>query len=251
MENEIKIFNSMDELSQYFGELLKQQIDELPEGETFSMALSGGSTPKAVFRFLAEHFHEEIAWEKVQLFWGDERCVPPDDKESNYRMAKENLLSHIPIPESNIFRIKGENHPQEEALEYKKVVEQNVTMVEVMPVFDLFMLGMGDDGHTASIFPDHPELFRSDKLFEVAVHPETGQQRITATGKLINHSRVIVFLVTGEAKASVLAKILNKTGDWEMLPASMVHPHHGKLFWLLDEGASSKLDVSTRIGLIN
>ena len=241
MENEIKIFNTMDELSQYFGELLKQQIDELPEGETLSMALSGGSTPKAVFRFLTENFKEEIAWEKVQMFWGDERCVPPDDQESNYRMAKESLLSHIPIPESNIYRIKGENHPQEEALDYKKVVEQNVSMVEVMPVFDLFMLGMGDDGHTVSVFPDHPELFRSDRLFEVAVHPETGQQRITATGKLINHSRVIIFLVTGESKAAVLAKILNKTGDWEKFPASMVHPHNGKLFWLLDEGAASQL----------
>lgn len=249
MGTTIKIFNNMDSLSLYFGELLKQSIDELPEGHTFSMALSGGSTPKAVFRYLAEHYKEQIAWEKVQLFWGDERCVPPDEEESNYRMAKESLLDHIPIPESNIFRIKGENHPQEEALEYKKVVEQNVSMVEVMPVFDLFMLGMGDDGHTASIFPDHPELFRSDKLFEVAVHPETGQQRITATGKLINHSRKIVFLITGEAKSSVLANVLNKTGQWEMLPAAMVKPHNGNLYWLLDEGAASKLMNKVNSGL--
>ncbi len=241
----------MDELSSYFGELLKQSIAELPEGQTFSMALSGGSTPKAVFRFLVEHFKEQIPWERIQLFWGDERCVPPDDKESNYRMAKESLLDHIPIPESNIFRIKGENHPQEEALEYKKVVEQNVSMDEVMPVFDLFMLGMGDDGHTASVFPDHPELFRSDKLFEVAVHPETGQQRITATGKLINHSRRIVFLVTGKTKSSVLANILNKTGHWEMLPASMVHPLNGSLYWLLDEGAAAKLNDKTSSKLKN
>lgn len=242
MKPTIKIFNNMDKLSLYFGELLKQQIDELSEGETFSMALSGGSTPKAVFSYLAEHFKKEISWEKVQLFWGDERCVPPGDKESNYRMAKESLLDQVPIPESNIFRIKGENDPHEEALDYKKVVEQNVSMVEVMPVFDLFMLGMGDDGHTASVFPDHPELFRSDKLFEVALHPETGQQRITATGKLINHARMIVFLVTGESKATVLANILNKTGDWVRFPASMVHPHNGKLYWLLDKGAASKLE---------
>lgn len=236
----------MDELSLYFGELLKQQIDELPEGEKFSMALSGGSTPKAVFRFLTEHFNKQIDWGKVQVFWGDERCVPPDDQESNYRMAKESLLAHIPIPEANIFRIKGENHPYEEAVEYKKVVEQNVSMAGVMPVFDLFMLGMGDDGHTASVFPDHPELFRSDRLFEVALHPETGQQRITATGKLINHSRVIVFLVTGEAKSAVVANILNKTGPWEKLPAAMVHPHNGKLYCLLDEGAASRLDDKVR-----
>lgn len=249
METTIKIFNNIDELSLYFGKLLKQSIDELPEDQTFSIALSGGSTPKAVFYFLAQHFKEQIAWEKVQLFWGDERCVPPDDKESNYRMAKESLLNHIPIPESNIFRIKGENPPTDEALEYKKVIEQHVSMVEVMPVFDLFMLGMGDDGHTASIFPDHPEVFRSDRLFEVAVHPETGQQRITATGKLINHSRRIVFLVTGEAKSSVVANILNKTGQWEMLPASMVHPHNGTLYWLLDEEAASKLKDKASIDL--
>ena len=246
METTIKIFNNMDELSLFFGELLKERINELPEGHNFSMALSGGSTPKAVFRFLAEHFNKQIPWEKVQLFWGDERCVPTDDKESNYRMANENLLTHIPIPESNIFRIKGEIDPQEEALKYKKVVEQNVTMEEVMPVFDLFMLGMGDDGHTASVFPDHSELFQSDRLFEVAVHPETGQQRITATGKLINHARVIVFLVTGEAKSSVVADILNKTGPWEKFPAAMVRPHNGKLYWLLDEGAASKLDDKIR-----
>lgn len=251
METIIKIFNSMDELSLYFGELLKEHINALPEEETFSIALSGGSTPKAVFRFIAEHFNKEIDWEKVQLFWGDERCVPPDDKESNYRMAKENLLDKVPIPEANIFRIKGENHPLEEALKYKKVVEQNVPMVEVMPVFDLFMLGMGEDGHTASVFPDHPELFRSDKLFEVAIQPETGQQRITATGRLINHSRMIVFLVTGEAKSTVAANILNKTENWRKFPASMVHPHNGKTYWLLDEEAASKLDDKTRIELKN
>ena len=235
----------MDELSLYFGELLKQRINALPEGHTFTMVLSGGSTPKAVFSYLAKHFNKQIAWEKLRLFWGDERCVPPDDKESNYRMANESLLSHVPIPESNIFRIRGENHPQKEALAYEERVKQNVPMTDGMPVFDIFMLGMGEDGHTVSIFPDHLELFHSDKLFEVAVHPETGQQRITATGKLINHARSIVFLVTAEAKSTVVATILEKGKGREKFPASLVHPKNGELYWLLDEGAASKLDVKT------
>ncbi|HAH56978.1 MAG: 6-phosphogluconolactonase [Lentimicrobium sp.] len=245
METTIKVFNNIDELSFYFGKLLKQGVDELPEDQTFSLALSGGSTPKAVFNFLAQHFKEQVAWEKVLVFWGDERCVPPDDKESNYRMAKESLLSLVPIPELNIFRIRGENIPHTEASAYEEKVKQNVYRVDKMPVFDLFMLGMGDDGHTVSIFPDHPELFRSDKLFEVAVHPESGQQRITATGKLINHARNVVFLVTGEAKSSMVATILEKGKGWEKLPAAMVHPEKGTLYWLLDEEAASKLDENS------
>lgn len=245
MKTTIKIFGNTDELSLYFGALVELRIKELPEGQNFTMVLSGGSTPKAVFSYLAKHFNKQIDWEKAHLFWGDERCVPPEDSESNYRMARENLLSHVPIPESNIFRIKGENYPQKEALAYEERVKQNVPMTDGVPLFDLFMLGMGDDGHTASIFPDHPELFHSEKLFDIAVHPETGQQRITATGKLINHARSIVFLVTGEAKSAVVATILEKGKGLEKFPASMVHPINGELYWLLDEGAASKLDDKT------
>lgn len=242
MKTTIKVFNKMDKLSLYFGELIEQRINALPEGQVFTMALSGGSTPKAVFSFLAKHFNKQIAWGKLRLFWGDERCVPPDDKESNYRMANESLLSHVPVPESNVFRIRGENNPQKEALDYEDRVKQNVPMVNGVPVFDIFMLGMGDDGHTVSIFPDHPELFHSEKLFDVAVHPETHQQRITATGKLINHAHSVFFLVTGEAKSAVVANILNKTGDWEKFPAAMVRPANGSLYWLLDEGSALKLE---------
>lgn len=242
MKNEIKICKSIDTLSQFLGELLKQRINEIPDGCYFSIALSGGSTPKAVFRFLVQHFSQQISWEKILIFWGDERCVPPNDKESNYKMAKESLLDLVPIPKSNIFRIKGENDFKKEALEYENIIKQKIPLINGVPAFDFFMLGLGTEGHTASIFPNHLELFHSEKLFDIATHPETHQNRITATGKLINHARFTVFLVTGEAKSTIVANILNQKPGWEEFPASLVQPKNGKLLWLLDEKAASKLN---------
>jgi len=245
MKNEIKICENIDKLSRFFGEILKQRVNEIPDGHYLSIALSGGSTPKAVFQFLAQHFSQQIDWEKALIFWGDERCVPPVDNESNYKMAKESLLDFVSVPDSGIFRIKGENNPNKEALEYENIVKQKVPLINGVPSFDFFMLGIGPDGHTASIFPNHLELFHSEKLFDIATHPETHQTRITATGKLINNARFTVFLATGETKSTVVAKILEQKPGWEKLPASLVQPKNGKVLWLLDEKAASKLKNKT------
>jgi len=158
-------------------------------------------------------------------------------------MAKESLLDHVPIPATNIFRIRGEADPYIEAGRYAEAVGQYVPSYHVTPQFDFIMLGLGEDGHTASIFPGDLHLFRSDRLFEVAENPDTKQKRITATGKMINQARHIVFLITGESKAEMAARIIKKREGWKKLPASKIHPENGELLWLLDDRAAMKLNV--------
>ena len=156
-------------------------------------------------------------------------------------MAKDSFLDYLPIPANNIFRIRGEDNPSVEAGRYDEIVRQFVPSFQNIPQFDFIMLGLGEDGHTASIFPGDLHLFISDRLFEVAVNPQTKQKRITVTGKMINHARNILFLVTGESKAEMVARIIKKREGWEKLPASLVHPEKGELLWLLDEKAAAKL----------
>jgi 6-phosphogluconolactonase len=157
-------------------------------------------------------------------------------------MARENLLDHVPIPSSRIFRIRGEVNPVLEAARYAEVCHQHIGRHEGVPQADLIMLGLGEDGHTASVFPSDISLFGSDKLFEVALHPGTSQQRITMTGKVINQAKLVVFLATGESKAARVAQVINRLSGWDLLPASMVSPEYGELTWLLDHGAASRLN---------
>lgn len=246
MEKTINIFKSIDELSQFFGEQLLTRIHKLPEGHFFSLVLSGGSTPKAIFQYLALHFRNQVPWNKILIFWGDERCVPPQNEESNYLMARNNLFDKIPLPVENIFRMKGEVEPQAEAVRYAEVVRQHVPSQNNIPCFDFVMLGLGDDGHTASIFPDNLALFSSNKLFDVAEHPQTKQKRITASGMLINNAKTVAFLATSEAKSAMVATILEQKKEWKKLPASWVHPADGELLWLLDNQAASKLIHKTK-----
>jgi len=241
MGNSIKILKNAEDLSQYFVQQIKARIGETLEGNFFTIALSGGSTPRSVFQYMANNFREQIEWNKILVFWSDERCVAPESEESNFRMANESLFEKAPIPANHIFRIKGETEPSEEAARYAELVQLNVTPYNEFPEFDFLMLGLGDDGHTASIFPGHQKLFNSDRFFEVAEHPITKQKRITATGKLINHARTVAFLVTGENKSEIVAQILERRPGWEKLPASLVQPENGELLWLLDEKAAKKL----------
>jgi 6-phosphogluconolactonase len=241
MQKEIRIFSSIQELAQFFAEKLAFSVNGTPAGSFFSIMLSGGSTPRLVFNYLATNFRNRIDWQKVKVFWGDERCVPPGSDESNFRMAKDSLLDHVSIQENNIFRIKGEADPTTEAKRYEEVIRQNTPLIQNIPRFDFIMLGLGEDGHTASIFPDNLHLFNSDKLFEVTEHPLTKQKRITATGKIINNSRTVIFLVTGESKAEMVARIIKRKELWENLPASLVNAENGELLWLLDEKAAKCL----------
>jgi len=234
----IKIFPDLNQLTDFLISRISEQILNKKPGQYYSIALSGGSTPKAIFQIISENHRNKIDWRKVLIFWGDERCVPSTDPESNYRMTHENLFRNLHSYELNFCRIIGENDPEEEAKRYSEKAKTMLPNINNVPQFDLIMLGLGEDGHTASIFPYNIELFNSDQLFETSKHPVSKQIRITATGKLINNAKEICFLVTGSGKAEKVAQVIQKKEGWEALPASMVHPVEGQVFWLLDEEAA-------------
>lgn len=239
---ELLIREDTNELAYAFAKLIGQQVDAKSGTEVCSIALSGGSSPKALFKQLVKIQHPHIQWNKIQVFWSDERCVSPDNDNSNYKMARKYLLDKVNMSASTIFRIKGENDPVIEAARYEQLVKENVPAGTTIPVFDIVMLGLGEDGHIASIFPQNKQLFFNDRLFEISQHPFSEQMRITATGKVINNAKITIFLVTGEKKAEVLSRIIDKKPGWEKLPASFVKPENGQLIWLLDKEAAKKID---------
>lgn len=202
-----------------------------------NLALSGGSTPKALFRHWAAHYRESIGWENIYFFWGDERCVPPYHEESNFRMANECLLKPLGIPEHRIFRIRGEGEPAAEARRYAQVLQQNIPSRHGLPAFDMILLGMGEDGHTASIFPHQMGLITEAAPCAPAIHPDTGQLRITLTGPVLNNASEVVFLVTGAAKAGIVKEIIEGQEHSLRYPAAHVAPKDGRLLWFLDEAA--------------
>lgn len=233
----IKIFNSSSELSNFFcEELLKLSLKK----ERIFLALSGGSTPKIIFQTIVKDFKEKIQWEKIHLFWGDERCVPPDSEESNFSMTKKYLLDHIDIPQENVHRIKGEADPFDKAERYSKEIKNNVPFYNDLPLFNIVMLGVGEDGHIASIFPNQMNLLNSEKICEVAVHPSSGQKRITLTGKVINNAERIIFLVTGKSKSKIIKELL-KGEDKEKYPAAQINSFHGKTDYFIDREAANLL----------
>jgi len=221
----------------FAGHLIAQAKINAP----FNVALSGGSTPKILFDLLAASHAQDINWSDIHFYWGDERCVPPADDDSNYKMTVDHLLSKIDFPEENIHRVLGENTPAEEAVNYGNQIETNLPLANGLPRFDLIILGMGGDGHTASIFPHEIELLDSDEICEVATHPESGQQRITLTGKVINNAKEICFLVTGAGKTEKIDEIFHRTGGWKSYPASYIRPEDGEITWFMDEAAAEKL----------
>ncbi len=206
-----------------------------------NIALSGGKTPELLFTVLSAEYKNKINWGKLFFYWVDERCVPPDSAESNFGMAEKNLLRNIAIPAENIYRISGEAAPEAEAVSYSEIIKRNIPSQNDFPVFDLIMLGVGEDGHTASIFPDQMNLLKSDKIAEVSKHPQSGQKRITLSGKVINNSDRIFFLASGKNKADVIANILEKKEDYLKYPAGHIETSDGGLKWYLDKEAASEL----------
>lgn len=230
---ETKIFGNKEALARYFADHLLQMVEE---NRHLNVALSGGSTPKIIFDLLSNKYRDAIEWSKVRFFWGDERIVPPDDLESNYGMTRRHLFDHVPVPAENIFRAKGELTPQEARKDYETVIDQNLPKRKGVSFFDLMLLGMGDDGHTASIFPHEIKLWDSPNLCEIATHPTSGQKRVTLTGKVINNAGEIIFLVTGENKAQKVAEIIQQKGAYQTYPASRVNRY--KSLWLMDREAA-------------
>lgn len=236
--NSVHISHDPDLVAQNVAAAMAEMIQrDVP----FHLALSGGSTPRRLFEYLAKHYRDSIPWGSVHLWWGDERCVPPRHEDSNYRMTKESLLSGVIIPPDNVHRILGENPPAQEAERYAMEMRKYMPMEAGLPKFDLIMLGLGEDGHTASIFPHQMELIDTDAWTAVAAHPDSGQQRISLTGRVINQAEAVFFLVTGAGKAERVVEILEDHEGSERYPARHIHPASNNFTWYLDRAAATKL----------
>ena len=214
----------------------------------FAVALSGGSTPKQLYTLLATpEWSTRVPWPRVDVFWGDERCVPPDDPASNYRMACAALLDHVPVDPARVHRISGEDDPGLAASAYEAELRTAFATptgpprLEPGTRFDHVLLGMGDDGHTASLFPHSPVLRESERW---AIPSETGavpHRRVTLTLPVLNAAADVSFLVVGRGKASTLARVLEGRHEAEALPAQLIAPRKGRLHWLVDVDAASQL----------
>jgi 6-phosphogluconolactonase len=223
--------------------------DAIADHRRFSVALSGGSTPRALYSLLAARpYHDQVDWSRVWVFWGDERTVPPTDPESNYRMAREAMLYHVPIPTTQVFRMHGEHaDPEKAAALYEVDLRRAFALAPgEVPRFDLILLGMGPDGHTASLFPHTAALHVADRLV-VANHVEKlATWRLTLTAPVINNAAQVDFLVVGADKASALARVLQGPRDPDELPSQLVAPADGETIWLLDRAAASQLTGQVR-----
>lgn len=241
METTIKISQSPFDLARDLAADIAEMINRSASGKRpFTFVLSGGSTPKMLFNVLADNYSDSIPWSIVHFFWGDERCVPPGDPESNYGMTERFLLSRIPVPGVNIHRIRGEDDPLNEAKRYSSEILLNTLSINNVPVFDLVILGIGEDGHTASIFPGNKELLVTDKIMDLAIHPVTLQKRLSLSAPVINNASNIVFLVSGTGKAGVVADVIENKEIVDY-PASFIQPSHGHLRWYLDSDSASLL----------
>ncbi len=234
---EVRIFSDLNKVIKAFAyEFIS--ITKNSQQPRFDIALSGGKTPRLLFEKLAETNSSEINWSRIHFWWGDERCVSPESADSNYRLAFDHFLSKISIPMENIHRIMGENDPEEEALRYSEAIRNSLNFRGEWPVFDLIILGLGDDGHTASIFPDQLELIDEPRICVATVHPLSGRNRITLTGKVLNNASRIFFLVTGETKSMRISEIMNNNEAAKLLPANYILPENGTLIWFLDSDAA-------------
>ena len=202
----------------------------------FSVALSGGSSPVSLYTTLASGaYRSKINWDSVHVFWGDERCVPPDHVESNYKTASDTLLKHVPIPLDQIHRMRGEDpNPETAAIEYAEVLRATFQLKpDEWPRFDLVLLGVGADGHTASLFPGSPTLREAKRLVAVCDAPSR-QRRLTLTLPVINNARTVIVLVAGTGKEAALRRVLQEKNPTDPLPAQLIKPK-GRLIWLIDE----------------
>jgi 6-phosphogluconolactonase len=235
----LKIYSDSEELMRAAAErVVAHAAASIDQRGRFSVALSGGSTPRRLYELLAAPaIAARISWPHVHVFWGDERCVPPAHPASNYRMADEALLAHVPLPAANVHRIAGEDDPEAAARAYE------VTLRAAFPPersFDLVLLGLGEDGHTASLFPGQPPLVERHR-WVMATHATQIEPpwRITLTPVVLDAAATILFLVAGAAKAERLAEVLEGAG--QALPAWHIRPTHGMLAWMADAAAASRL----------
>jgi 6-phosphogluconolactonase len=219
-------------------------------GKPVYAAISGGSTPRLLFQTLAaEPFAGIIPWDAIQLFWGDERNVPPGHPDSNYSMARELLLSCVPVPPANVHRIPtGDGTAIEAADLYQRTLREILPVANGLPRFDYVLLGLGANGHTASLFPHRPILHEAQRLVVADHVEEVNAWRVTLTVPVLNNAAQISFLVTGEGKASVVQQVIEGPRDPEGTPAQMIAAQHGALAWILDTSAAAHLSRPVLLG---
>jgi 6-phosphogluconolactonase len=247
-----KVWETPEEMAFAAAQLFASSIEKAVKTRGIArLAISGGSTPKAMFKLLADPagpFLMTIPWDKLHLYWVDERCVGPDDPESNYGVARDLLLTKVPIPESNVYRMEGELDPEEAASRYESTL-RNVMKLEgaESPAFDLVALGMGPDGHTASLFPHTAALGEIGRLVVANHVAQKDTWRITLTWPVINQAAEVAFEIDGAGKADVLAAVLTGPRDIETLPSQLIRPSNGKLLFLLDAAAAARLPAATEV----
>ena len=240
----LAVFPSSIETSRALILRLVELMNEEPD-RIFNIAVSGGNTPALMFDLWANEYLDITPWNRMKIYWVDERCVPPEDSDSNYGMMRNLLLGIAPIPYENVFRIRGEAKPVKEAVRYSELVKQQLPYRLGWPEFDIVLLGAGDDGHTSSIFPGQENLLTSTSSYVVSIHPCNGQQRIAMTGYPILNARHVIFLITGKNKADVVEEICN-SGDTG--PAAYIAHHAQNVELFIDKGAASYIgDASKEI----
>jgi len=242
-EIELKVFPDLALVSEFAAGLFQDLAHESVAARgTFFTALSGGGTPLALYRKLAlAPLCDTLPWERTQVFWGDERCVPPNDDESNYHQAWDAWLSQVPIPAENIHRAKGELQPAFAAEDYAAQLRRSAASGLDFPRFDLVLLGLGADGHTASLFPGSPESADPPVLVVTADYQGRPADRITLTPRVFNAARNVAFLAVGQEKARAVSATLEGPRDPIVHPAQRIQPSQGKVWWLLETAAASLL----------
>ncbi len=241
-----RVLATMDDLARAMAEVMLEVVQAAVAARGVArVAVSGGHTPKRTFEILAdpgERYFQLMPWDKLELFWVDERCVPPDNEESNYRMTRLSLLDKVPLPATQVIRIEGELDPEEAAAKYESAIRARFRLEGAeVPIFDLIGLGMGDDGHTASLFPHTAGLHELGRIV-IANHVlQKETWRVTLTSPVINQGRKVVFLIGGEDKADVLSNVMSAKYDPETWPSQLVQPKSGELLLLLDKTAAAKL----------
>ncbi len=238
---QVLVLADPEALSRSAADLVSAAIEAAAAAKsTVRLVVSGGSTPRRLYTLLGEPpWRERIEWKKVHLFWADERCVPPDHNESNYRLVAGTLLSRVDLPEDRIHRIRGEKDPEPAAQAYEEEILAFFRPA-ALPVFDLILLGAGEDGHTASLFPGSPVL-REKKRLAVPVYREAPKHnRVTLTLPVLNHAAHILFLASGRSKAAVVHEIV-EDGNPKQYPAGLVQPSSG-VTWMIDREAAGLLD---------
>jgi 6-phosphogluconolactonase len=251
VQHDVRILTNLDAIAKRAAQEFVQAATAAVSAKgSFSVALSGGSTPKALYSLLANDaaLRAQIPWDKMLVYFGDERSVGPDHADSNFRMAAEAMISKVPLKADQVFRIKGEYKDTERAaLEYEQALRVGFKIAEgQFPRFDLVLLGMGNEGHTASLFPGTKALHETKRMVVRTWVGKLYTERITLTAPAINNAAHVMFMITGADKALALKGVLEGPYEPDQLPAQMIQPSNGKLLWLVDTIAGGMLSIGIR-----